>query len=473
MDIKYKRLLGDTVLFAISNFGSKILTFLLVPLYTSILSTEEYGIADIILTTVSLLYPILTLSICDATLRFTLDNNVSKRSVKSNSLLVVALSCVILLLVTPLIYSMSAGAKKYWWFFASIYIVVSLQCYLSNYVRGCGKTKLYAAQGILYTIVLIVCNIVFLLIIKIGLQGYLLSVIIANICSCASMIIFMGEGKSFSIVFVDKGLMKEMLRYSIPLIPTSIAWWISASADKYMLIGMVGIGANGLYAVAHKIPSIFSTLIGLFSRAWRISAISNYNLEDGKEFYEIVYGGYRIACIYSCVAVTMCSELFAHLLFKEEYYNAWVLVPPLILAALFEAFSGFLESIYAATKKTNLLFVSTGTGAVLNIILNNFLIRTLGVIGAPIATFISFSVVWGISSVVLKRVIKIYTNYAKLLPSLCLLVFGGLYFSYNLPYKYLIYSVVSTFIVCINWQDTRAIICRVLKVIKREDKLNL
>ena len=74
MNRKYKRLFSDTILFAISKFGSKILTILLVPLYTSVLSTEDYGTADIIITTACILYPILTLSISDATLRFTLDS---------------------------------------------------------------------------------------------------------------------------------------------------------------------------------------------------------------------------------------------------------------------------------------------------------------------------------------------------------------------------------------------------------------
>lgn len=469
MDSKYKRLFSDTALFTISNFGSKILTFLLVPLYTSVLSTNEYGTADIISTTVSLMYPILTLSICDATLRFALDKNSNKKSVLSNSLLLIIFGCCWLLLCTPFVLMTDGIIKEYWSFFVGTFITAALQSCLANYIKGCGKTKLYAIQGILYTIVLITCNIVFLLVVKIGLQGYLLSIIVANLFCSIFMVVFSGDICSFFMPSYDKGLLKEMLKYSIPMIPTSIAWWISASADKYMLIWIVGIGANGLYAVAHKIPTIFSTFTGLFSQAWRISAISNYNADDSKNFYTVIYSSYRVICIYACIGITMCSELIAHLLFKAEYYDAWVLVPPLILAALFEAYSGFLASIYAAAKKTNLLFISTCIGAVFNIILNIILIRILGMIGAPIATFISFIVVWGIRSIVLSRIIKIYVCYSKLIASLCLLIFGGLYFSYRMPYRYFVYIIISFFIICLNWHDTKALILKAREVVRKKE----
>ena len=96
MNQRYKYLLKDTGLLTISNFASKVLVFLLVPLYTSVLSTEEYGIYDLIVSTVSLLYPLLTLNIVDAVMRFTMDKDVDKKQVAYIGIRYVGISVLVI-----------------------------------------------------------------------------------------------------------------------------------------------------------------------------------------------------------------------------------------------------------------------------------------------------------------------------------------------------------------------------------------
>lgn len=455
MQNRYKKLFTDTGLFAISNFGSKILTFLLVPLYTSVLTTEEYGSADILTTTVNLLYPVLTLSIFDATLRFALDKRYDKIAVFSTSIILTALASVILLLGTPFINGTDSLFGHYWWYFVGIFITTSAQMCLSNYIKGCNKTKIFAIQGILYTVVFLLLNILFLLYVKIGLPGYLLSMIIACSASCIYML-FASKCYMDLIPFTfDKIVGKEMLAYSVPMIPTSIAWWINASADKYMILGLVGVSANGLYGVAHKIPTIFSTFSNLFSQAWRISAISTYDEADKQAYYTKIYRMYSLICIYGCIALTFTSQLIAKILFKTDYYQAWVLIPPLVIAALFEAYAGFLASIYAAAKKTKFLSVSTCVGAVINIILNLALIKTLGTIGAPIATMLSFVVVWLMRLKVMKSFMPINVNIGKSIASISIVIISGLYYAFQGPYKYCAGVIAIAAIIIINLQDTK------------------
>ena len=93
---RYKYLLKNTGLLTISNFASKVLVFLLVPLYTSVLSTEEYGIYDLIVSTVSLLYPLLTLNIVDAVMRFTMDKDVDKKQVAYIGIRYVGISVLVI-----------------------------------------------------------------------------------------------------------------------------------------------------------------------------------------------------------------------------------------------------------------------------------------------------------------------------------------------------------------------------------------
>ena len=99
MKQKYKMLFSDTVAFTISSFASKILGFLLIPLYTAVLSAEQYGVADLITNTVNVVYPIMTLSIMEATLRFAFDEKNNNTDVLNNSLFVIGIAEFIILMI--------------------------------------------------------------------------------------------------------------------------------------------------------------------------------------------------------------------------------------------------------------------------------------------------------------------------------------------------------------------------------------
>ncbi len=440
MNKKYKALASDTLAMTVGSFGSKILTFLIVPLYTAILSTEDYGIIELLSTTINLIFPILTLAICDATLRFALDGDEDKHSVLSNSLIIIAAASVLLLALTPLTLSLDSFIGEYWWYFLGSFVLKALHMCFENYIKGIGKTKLYAIQGIFYTFVFVATNLLFLLVLKLGIYGYLLSGIIANLLSIILMIIVGKIGKQVLVFSLDKMLLRRMLSYSMPMIITSIMWWINSSSDKYMLSAMIGISATGIYSVAHKIPTIISTVLGIFSQAWRLSAVSNYKEKD-TVFYSNIYTYYIAFGSIICMGITLFSRPVSLFLFKNEFSVAWSLVPFLILAAFFEGKSGFLASIYIAEKKSKFLMVSTIIGAVLNIGLNYILIKTMGTVGAPIATMISFLIVWIVRAAFLNRFIRLDVSYMKITLSLCVMIGSAFYYSFDMPLKYLVYAL--------------------------------
>ena len=463
MNTKYKRLLGDTALFALGNFGSKILTFLLVPLYTSILSTSDYGTADLVTTTVNLLYPILTLSVCESTLRFVLDKNEDKHKVLSNSLLVTFVAIIALLCFTPFAFLFKNFISEYWWFLFFKFVCITLHMCVSNYVKGIGKTKIYAIQGIVYTLTYVSSNIILLLGLKVGIRGYLSSIIIAYVVALLFMIISAKCIKEIVIFKVDKLLLKRMLTYCVPLIPTSIMWWINASADKYMLAWIVGTSANGLYSVANKIPSIFATFSSIFSQAWRLSAVTNYDeKKNDTGFYSNVYNVYIILGICVCMGLTAFSKGFALLLFKKDYFIVWNLVPMLLLAALMEGLTGFLASLYVAAKKTKLLMISTFVGAIANIFLNYLLIKLIGIRGAAIATMISFFIVWIIRSKVLNSIMILSTSNLKVIVSIAIMFLSALYFSYDWPFALPVYLASILVILLINYNEFVKVIKKAL-----------
>ena len=432
-----KKLISDVFLFAISNFGSKVLVFLLVPLYTHTLSTEEYGIADLITVTNHLLFPLLTVGITEATLRFSLDEDTPKEKVVSLSLLTVFTSVIILLLLSPLVGLIKPGIKDYLAFFILIYLSSSLNNCFSNFTRGLDKTRIFAIKGILYTILLLSSNILFLIIFKWGINGYLISMIIADSLSVLYMIIAAKEYKYISFSF-DLSVLKKMFKYSSPMIPTILAWWIMQVSDKYIIIAFSGIAISGIYSVAYKIQSILSLITTIFNQAWQISAVKTVDDSDYKQYFKKVYSFYfTISLIFSSILILL-SEILGKLLFANDYFIAWRYVPLLIIAYFYSGLSGVMASAFTAIKKTLVLLYSTIVGAAFNVAFNFILIPYFGAMAAATTTMVGFLITFIIRDFCLNRICEIKLHTIKDYLIFVLVLGESIISIYDMEVKYLI-----------------------------------
>ena len=366
---------------------------MLLPLYTAVLTIEEYGISDAIITTVSLLYPFLTLCITESVLRLTFENKYKKNVVFTNALAVILISTLILICFQPLVHAANISFAPYWYQFLLFYLLYNLEQCVSFYARALGLVRLIAIVGIIHTIVVIASNILFLVILHYRLNGYLFAAIIGNIVSIAATVIGGSLWRYFLPLKVSRQTMKEMLFYSCPLIVTTIAWWINTSADKYIVEYLIGIGQRGLYAVAYKIPLILTTLTTIFVDAWRLSAYEEQG-NDQSRYFSNVYEYLNIFCVIICGLLIVFSKLLARFLFSKNFFSAWVCVSFLLIAFLFSTLSGFLASIFTKAKKTKALSVSTGIGCVVNIVLNFVLIPRFGILAAAFTTCIAFFLTW-------------------------------------------------------------------------------
>lgn len=433
---KYKKLLSDTGLFVISNFASKLLIFLLLPLYTNVLSTEEYAVADLITTTINLIFPILTLSVTEATLRFAFDKNIKRNEVLSTSVVFVSISTIIVIIAKPLVGNISITLYQYWGYFVACYFVTTVHNTFSYFCRGCDKTKEFAISGIVHSAFLVGCNILFLLVFHMGLKGYLLSMIISYVSSAVYIIIAAPFYKELHHFSLNKSLVKEMLKYSIPMIPTIIAWWFMQTSDKYIIIWKLGLSQSGIYSVSYKIPSILTIISSLFTQAWQISAISNYGEDDNPQFVGNVYLLFNMISVMACSALIAGSKSIGGILFAKDYFVAWKCVPILLIAYVFSGLSGFLASNFTAAKKTTFLFVSTSVGAFLNVALNLILIQRVGILGAAYTTLIGFLVTWAIRLYVSQKIVRIEIPLLKHIASYIVLLFEAIYVYNELPYSY-------------------------------------
>ena len=149
-------------------------------------------------------------------------------------------------------------------------------CYHSvceQYVRASGDTMLFAKQGLMNTMLVVTLNIVLLKVFSLGVTGYMLAVGLSD-CICTAYLIIKKRLWGNLTVHPNKHMLKKMLRYSIPLIPTTVFWWITSVSDRYMVTAYLGVDANGIYAVSYKMPTILSLVSSIFMEAWQFSAVS-------------------------------------------------------------------------------------------------------------------------------------------------------------------------------------------------------
>lgn len=413
---KYKYLAKNTLLFTISSFGSKILVLLLVPLYTSILTTTEYGIADIITTSAYLLMHVFTINIADSVLRFAIEQKEDQQRFLSYGLRILLSGSGILGLILLLssAFHIIAWDNRCYVFLFFDYFAISLYQILSNYLRAIDKIKEVAISGVIITLVTILFNIVLLLWYRLGLVGYLVSIIAGSaVSSVYCLIVIRMSPIRILKDCCDSVSRKEMRSYSIPLIFNGVAWWMNNSLDKYFVIGMCGPSENGVLSIAYKLPTILSVFHTVFFQAWNLSAIREYDKNDSDGFFSKTYSLYNTGMVLVTSSLILINIPLARILFAKDFFAAWQYSSILLLSTLFSSLSTFVGSVFAAVKDSRIYAVSTVAAAVVNCILNYVLIHFFGTIGAAIATVVSFVFVWLIRLVYSRKYIKWRINIGR------------------------------------------------------------
>ncbi|MBP5236848.1 MAG: polysaccharide biosynthesis C-terminal domain-containing protein [Clostridia bacterium] len=396
---KYKKLVSNTVILGAGTFGSKLLVFFLMPLYTRYLSTAQYSDADLITQTANLLLPLVSIGICEAVFRFTLDRDYSRKDVFTSGFLVIVAGGSLLLALSPLLSLISYFGNYTW--LIDLYVISScLHSLCAQFVRAEGRSMLFSGQGILGTVFTIVLNILFLVVFGMGVTGYVLSVVIADFLTTLILLLPFKVCRNFSFKSVRKETLASMLKFSIPLIPTTVFWWITNVADRYMVKSMISSEVNGLYAAAYRIPSLMILLSGIFIEAWQFSALTERESPDAVNFFGVVFESFQGVMFMAATVLISLSRLIPLFLFAPEYYETWRYMPILLGATVFSSLVTFMGSVYLVNKKSILSFITALIGAVVNVVLNLVLIPTpLGANGAALATFASYFIVFVIRAI--------------------------------------------------------------------------
>lgn len=410
---KFKYLLQNTMIFGISQFTSKVMVFLLLPLYTSYMTTEEYGTADLVISTVSLLLPIFTIQITNAVMRYVIESPDKNKLYFSNAIRVIIIGFVLLLLCIPLFFILNLFTE-YLYLFYLLYISNAIYTLLSYYARAVDKVQLVGIVGVVNTIIVVGMNILLLVVWHFGVLGYLLSYILGYVVGGIIFVIFLRKDMSIARYAQDKEVTTEMIQYSLPLVPNSVSWWAVSSANKYIINGFLEAGILGIYSVALKIPTIINTIQNILAEALALSVLKEYDGKDKDErYFSLLYGTYNFSITFFTSIIIIGTKILSKFLFASEFYEAWIFVPLLCIPSVWGALAGYLGTFYAASKKNNGMFLSTLLGGFVTIFVSFFTIQTLGVYGVIISNIVSYLVIWLYRWIDVKKYVKIETNMVK------------------------------------------------------------
>lgn len=383
----------NTFIIAIGKFSTQIISFLLLPLYTSLLSKSDYGTVDLLNTIIQLVLPFATLMIEQGAFRYILtayDDKDIKQIINSSFCVVILLNLGILVLGT---ISFFFYENDYMGILLMLIVSSSFVNWILQIARGLKKTALYSFSNFILAVINILCNVLFIYALRYGAIGMLLGSLLGNIACC--IVAFIGTHiiKWIDIKEISKSIIKKLLKYSIPLIPNTLSLWLINSSDRAIVSMALGTDANGILAISHKFPTVITTVFSIFLISWHEMGTLHYHDADCSEFFSDVINKIFLAFGAACMMLIAFMPVIFPIMVNSNFNEAYNTIPIYLLSVLLNVMMGLLGVIYVAEERTKEISKSTIISGFVNILVHFSLINILGLYAAAISTLISYIVV--------------------------------------------------------------------------------
>lgn len=409
MESKYKRLMSNTALFALSSFSSKLLSIVLQPYITFAMGeVDEVGITKLVQQIGLLLIPLVSMGVSFAIIRFGLEKTNDKRTVFTNGVVTIGCGFVLMALFYPLLKLIPLFSQ----YAVLLYLHVLFSCLrtlCTQFVRSRQLNRLVAVDGVMCSATNLGFMVLFLSGMKLGASGYVLAVICSDLLSCLFIFLVADLHRYFRWKRFSFPLWKKMMAYALPMVPAQISFWVISASNLFFVQtlcegfgGETGEYWTGLLSVGSFLPNMLTVLGTIFYEAWQLSAVTE---ENGRAaFFGRVFYIYQTLLFCCCSGIILlCRPLM--FLFRENFYEAWRFVPLLTLGALFNCFNQFLSSVYMVEKRSSLSLATMLPGAVINCLLSWWLLGEFGPNAASFASMMSYLLVFLLRVVTVRRLL--------------------------------------------------------------------
>lgn len=463
-----RELVKNTAIVAFGKICTKFLSFFLLPFYTAVLSTEDYGIVDLLSTYATLLLPLVIFQIEDALFRFTIEvreKEEEKKKVASTVLLFCAFQSIAFLIIFGGVQFFVDSPYK-WYLMINILLNI-FSSPLIQLTRGLGDNATYAFASFLSAAITISLNIVFVLGMGLGADGLFMASYISNAIIICFIVWKEKVWRLVRIRYFNKDLLKNMLSYSLPLVPNTLAWWVIGASDKSVVNWFLGISQNGILSVSQKFSTMYTTFYSIFNLAWTENASIHKDDMDSEAYYsQIVETSFRVlasACLGIIAVVAIVFPWLINAKFAESYYQ----VPIYMLSSLLYSSIGIYSVVYVAYKKTGAIAKTSVLAAIINLVVNIGLIRYIGLYAASISSVVAYGVLFLIRYMDIQKFAKIRMKKGVTISVILLLIVDFIVYYMRITWLSVInLLVVAAYAVYLN----RGIVTDMLNIVKEKVK---
>lgn len=463
-----KKFIKDFGIYAIGEFGAKLITFLMIPLYTYFVEKpSDYGYFDLCLQVCMLLIPVITLQLRDGAFRHLLDtkNTIERskivtfvyRAIFQTSLIVILIALLISILY-PVRY-----------LFATVALLISMSFYeiLAQVSRGLGNNKAFILIGLITSLGIGIFSLIFVAWLGMGILGIFLANILARIVALIIVEFWMRTFSQFFKIRIDiKTTSRDLIKYSLPLIPVTLCSLLPPMSDRLFLKHIMGLEYSGIYAISVRLTGLIHSLSIIFYQTWQENAIQQYNSPDRDIFFSKVFNTY----IYVLAAVLIIYIFIIKICFSwivaTNYQACLTFIYPIGVICIIMAISNYFYLPYQCAKDTKSIVPSVIILAVTNVLLNSLLVPLCGIFGVILTGIIGYLLVTLYLWKDTKKYFTLHVHPRTIIPILIIIV-SIIPFYYNPNHFYDAFYIVVT--ICILFASlpkrTRTFIIDVIKKI--------
>lgn len=464
-----KALAKNTAILMFGKICTQCISFLLLPLYTSVLDTAEYGTFDIMITYSMLVLPIVNLQFDQGLFRFMLEHR-GKNNKITNIFSSIFLSCIIqtaaynvLLIILNFIHPVEN--------IQFLMIYVSLQVFVSimlQFSRGLGKSTCYAIASFISAVSTVVFNVIALVFLNKGVYGLFAASILGQVVTIIYLSFNNKIWKYVSIHEFKFSTIKEVSQYSLPLIPNNLAWWVVNVSDRLVIKYFLGIASNGIFTVASKFPNVFINFYNIVNLSWTESVSLHFTDEDRdvflSEMMTVFFKLFSTCCFLIISLMPFVFPVLVNWKYKESYNQIYILM----MAMLFRVMVGLYSCVYIAEKKSKKVATTSITAAVINLTLDILLMRKIGLYAASVSSLIAFMSMFVIRYFDINRSIRMKIESKTLFLALTLgVLLGIIYYSENIVIQFIGFIIVCIYSILTNKDLIKIILEYIVKFFRQ------
>ncbi|MCR4689481.1 MAG: oligosaccharide flippase family protein [Saccharofermentans sp.] len=400
----------NSLIFTVARLSAQFIGFLLLPLYSALLTPEDYGTADLINTLVFLFLPFVGVQLETALFRFAIEARQDKgrqqellSTVMFVNIVQIAVFAGLFVLLRPL-FTLSYVD----FILINVVLLIPVNSLL-QFMRGLGMNIKYSIALFITSVSGLVMNVLLVAVFRMGVAGIVISSAVSQLLTLIFCIIALKPWKYVRRGKIKINTAKDLFKYSLPLVPNQLAWWVMGISDRLVISGVVGVAANGIYSLANRFSSVYTSVTDSINLSWGESTALHYKEKDGREYVSGMIDSLFVMFASGCFSFIALIP-YAFLLINKNYSDSLMQIPILMIAVLSQAVVGLYSSVLIAMKNTKSIAVTSIIAAATNLLLDVLLVHHIGIYAGSISTLAAFTLLAILRCITVRKVFGISPN---------------------------------------------------------------